>query len=90
MAMAHEQGVAHRDIKPANLFLADVGGRRTLKVLDFGIAKVITETASMTRAFEATGSSLQAFTPRYGAPEQFSRRFHPRTRSGVPPCERWA
>jgi serine/threonine-protein kinase len=75
MAMAHEQGVAHRDIKPANLFLADVGGRRTLKVLDFGIAKVITETASMTRAFEATGSSLQAFTPRYGAPEQFSRRF---------------
>ncbi|HEY6555747.1 MAG TPA: protein kinase [Polyangiaceae bacterium] len=75
MALAHEQGVAHRDIKPANLFLADVGGRRTLKVLDFGIAKVITETASMTRAFEATGSSLQAFTPRYGAPEQFSRRF---------------
>jgi hypothetical protein len=46
-----------------------------MKVLDFGIAKVMAETASMTRAFEATGGSLQAFTPRYGAPEQFSRRY---------------
>src|SRR5262249_47476287 len=54
LGVAHEQGVAHRDVKPANLFLADVAGRRTLKVLDFGIAKVITETASMTRLFEAT------------------------------------
>src|SRR5262245_60896055 len=75
LAVAHEQGIAHRDVKPANLFVAEVGGKRTLKVLDFGIAKVITETASLTRAFEATGSSLQAFTARYGAPEQFSRRF---------------
>jgi serine/threonine-protein kinase len=75
LAMAHEQGIAHRDIKPANLFIADVGGRQTVKVLDFGIAKVITETASLTRAFEMTGRSLQAFTARYGSPEQFSRRY---------------
>jgi serine/threonine protein kinase len=75
LALAHEQGIAHRDIKPANLFIADVGGRQTLKVLDFGIAKVITETASLTRAFEMTGRSLQAFTARYGSPEQFSRRY---------------
>ena len=73
--MAHEQGIAHRDIKPANLFIAEVGGRQTVKVLDFGIAKVITETASLTRAFEMTGRSLQAFTARYGSPEQFSRRY---------------
>ncbi len=75
LAIAHEQGIAHRDVKPANLFLARIGGRRTLKVLDFGIAKVLTETASLTKALEATGRSLQAFTPRYGSPEQFSRRF---------------
>jgi serine/threonine protein kinase len=75
LAVAHEQGVAHRDIKPANLFISTLGSRQTLKVLDFGIAKVLTETASLTKAFEATGRSLQAFTPRYGAPEQFSRRF---------------
>jgi hypothetical protein len=43
--------------------------------LDFGIAKVITETASVTRAFEVTGRTLQAFTAHYGAPEQFARRF---------------
>jgi serine/threonine-protein kinase len=75
LSLVHEQGVAHRDIKPANLFLAEVGGRRTVKMLDFGIAKVITETADVTRAFQATGTALQAFTAQYAAPEQFSRRF---------------
>ena len=75
LALAHEQGIAHRDIKPANLFLAEVGGRKTLKVLDFGIAKVMTESESFTKAFEETGASLQAFTARYGSPEQFSRRY---------------
>ena len=75
LALAHEQGIAHRDIKPANLFIAEVGGRKTLKVLDFGIAKVVTESESFTKAFEETGASLQAFTARYGSPEQFSRRY---------------
>jgi serine/threonine-protein kinase len=75
LALAHEQGIAHRDIKPANLFLAEVGGRKTLKVLDFGIAKVVSESESFTKAFEQTGASLQAFTARYGSPEQFSRRY---------------
>ncbi|HET7542175.1 MAG TPA: protein kinase [Polyangiaceae bacterium] len=75
LSLAHEQGIAHRDIKPANLFLAEVGGRTTLKVLDFGIAKVVSESQSFTKAFEETGASLQAFTARYGSPEQFSRRF---------------
>ncbi|MEP7051232.1 MAG: protein kinase, partial [Pseudomonadota bacterium] len=75
LALAHEQGIAHRDIKPANLFLAEVGGRKTLKVLDFGIAKVVSESESFSKAFEETGASLQAFTARYGSPEQFSRRY---------------
>jgi len=75
LAHAHEQGIAHRDIKPANLFIAEVGGRKTLKVLDFGIAKVVSESESFTKAFEETGASLQAFTARYGSPEQFSRRY---------------
>jgi serine/threonine protein kinase len=75
LAVAHAQGVAHRDVKPANLFLSKIGQREVLKVLDFGIAKVMAETESVTRAFEQTGASLQAFTARYGAPEQFSRRY---------------
>ena len=75
LAVAHAQSVAHRDVKPANLFLTKIGQRDVLKVLDFGIAKVMAETESVTRAFEQTGASLQAFTARYGAPEQFSRRY---------------
>ncbi|WP_437950221.1 bifunctional serine/threonine-protein kinase/formylglycine-generating enzyme family protein [Sorangium sp. So ce296] len=75
LEVAHAQGVAHRDIKPANLFLTDIGGRRTLKVLDFGIAKVLGELSSMTQAMAETGGALRAFTVHYGAPEQFHQRF---------------
>jgi eukaryotic-like serine/threonine-protein kinase len=75
LAEAHKQGIAHRDVKPANMFLTRVGGRWTLKVLDFGIAKVLTGTTSLTRALEATGGSIKAFTPQYGAPEQFDPRY---------------
>jgi len=75
LATAHAQGIAHRDIKPANLFLCTVAGKRIIKVVDFGIAKVIGESTDLQRAHEATGMSLHAFTPRYGAPEQFDRRF---------------
>ncbi len=75
LSIAHEQGVAHRDIKPANLFLAEIEGRTTLKVLDFGIAKVLGDAARTSQVFESTGKNLQAFTAPYGAPEQFSRRY---------------
>lgn len=75
LGVGHGMGIAHRDIKPANLFLVELAGRRTMKVLDFGIAKVLAESDSVTRAFEETGGTVQAFTARYGAPEQFSRRF---------------
>ena len=71
LAIAHQQKVAHRDVKPPNLFVTDVGGVRTVKVLDFGIAKVITET---TAQLEATKIGPSAFTPRYGAPEQFNKQ----------------
>ena len=75
VASAHDEGIAHRDIKPANFFTTDVDGIPTMKVLDFGIAKVIADNASITRAFEQTGQAPSMFTPYYGAPEQFNRRF---------------
>lgn len=72
---AHSQGVAHRDVKPANLFIAEIGDRKTIKVLDFGIAKVLGEMATLTQALSETGNAVKAFTPQYGAPEQFHRKF---------------
>lgn len=62
------------DIKPSNLFIAQVGGRRLLKVLDFGIAKVMTDALTTSRRHAQTGATVRPFSPCYGAPEQFSRR----------------
>ncbi|MEZ4221358.1 MAG: protein kinase [Polyangiaceae bacterium] len=75
LRIAHDQGIAHRDVKPANLFLTQVGGQTTMKVLDFGIAKVLDEAKGTSNVFESTGNHIQAFTAPYGAPEQFSRRY---------------
>jgi eukaryotic-like serine/threonine-protein kinase len=78
LGVAHELGVAHRDVKPANLFvLGDPRGPLAkLKVLDFGIAKVVHE-ARKAGAFTRTGGGITSFTPAYGAPEQFSRKIGP-------------
>jgi serine/threonine-protein kinase len=74
LEVAHRQRVAHRDVKPENLYLAEVAGVRTLKVLDFGIAKVLTTASAFTAAPAATQKHGTAFTPSYGAPEQFNKK----------------
>jgi len=74
IALAHEHGIAHRDLKPANLFLAGKTRGTVLKVLDFGIAKAMQEGDTATRRETNTQSGFSAFTPQYGAPEQFSSK----------------
>jgi serine/threonine protein kinase len=38
---AHAKGIVHRDIKPANIFVIPQGGTARVKVLDFGLAKLL-------------------------------------------------
>jgi eukaryotic-like serine/threonine-protein kinase len=74
--VAHGKGIAHRDIKPANIFV--LGNPRqspTLKVLDFGVAKMMTDNTHLKAAMAKTGTNITSFTPQYGAPEQFSRSY---------------
>jgi DNA-binding response OmpR family regulator/tRNA A-37 threonylcarbamoyl transferase component Bud32 len=61
LAVAHEMGVIHRDIKPQNLVL-DADG--TLKVMDFGVARLAERTSTLTEAGLVVG------TPAYMPPEQ--------------------
>jgi formylglycine-generating enzyme required for sulfatase activity/serine/threonine protein kinase len=75
LAIAHDQGISHRDVKPANLVVCEVGGRTTLKVVDFGIAKAPDDADTATGPFDDLAAELAAFTPRYGAPEQFTRQY---------------
>ncbi|MFD7934808.1 serine/threonine-protein kinase [Streptomyces sp. NPDC059755] len=66
LAHSHSQGLIHRDIKPSNVMLTSEGG---IKVLDFGIAKVVAET---TTRLTATGMTVG--TPAYLSPEQLTGR----------------
>jgi eukaryotic-like serine/threonine-protein kinase len=76
--LAHGRGVAHRDVKPDNLFV--IGGdlrepRAVIKLLDFGVAKLMTQSAQKATLLTKTGNNVVPFTPHYGAPEQYSRGF---------------
>jgi serine/threonine protein kinase len=65
LAEAHEVGILHRDIKPANVFLHKSRIGETVKVLDFGIAKLLDGGESLTVEGGIVG------TPAYMAPERF-------------------
>jgi serine/threonine protein kinase len=67
LQFAHNEGILHRDIKPENI-LVDTKGR--VKIADFGIAKLLGETAS---GAALTGSGATLGTPHYMAPEQFEK-----------------
>jgi len=66
LSAAHSAGVIHRDLKPENLFLTtDHEGRARVKILDFGIAKLVTApSADLGTNFAPLG------TPQYMSPEQ--------------------
>ncbi|HEU4404467.1 MAG TPA: hypothetical protein VFS43_04160 [Polyangiaceae bacterium] len=73
LAAAHDQRVAHCDVKPSNLFLTQFAGRPTLKVLDFGIARLLAERHALEPDPDRAPDATMAFSAPYAAPEQFLR-----------------
>ncbi len=61
---AHGAGVLHRDVKPANVRVHDSGGIRRIKIMDFGIARLLTDDTRL------TGTGMAMGTVGYLAPEQ--------------------
>ncbi|MBI4751073.1 MAG: protein kinase [Acidobacteria bacterium] len=70
LAEAHRLGIIHRDIKPANIFLHQTDGVEVVKLLDFGIAKLLEgDTTEAAQKLTLTGGFIG--TPIYTAPERF-------------------
>jgi serine/threonine protein kinase len=77
LSCAHAAGIAHRDIKPANLMLVRARrGEPGLRMLDFGIAKVMETDEQAGSGQTATKTALSSYSLYYAAPEQLS---HART-----------
>lgn len=67
LVAAHADGIVHRDLKPENIFLAQIAGKRVVKLLDFGLAHVDDprdEGPTLTKTDTMGG------TPEYMSPEQ--------------------
>ncbi|MBN1441269.1 MAG: serine/threonine protein kinase [Planctomycetes bacterium] len=68
LEVAHNHQIIHRDIKPDNILITRQAGRETVKVLDFGVAKLLDlvgETGSVTHG-------MRVGTPKYMSPEQIT------------------
>lgn len=72
LSVAHRQGIVHRDIKPDNLILhTRADGRRSIKVLDFGVARIIPGVSELAPRplMVPTATGAVVGTPRFISPE---------------------
>ena len=67
LSYAHRRGLFHRDIKPANIMLHNDGNDEVVKVVDFGIARLVN--LSDTQNFSMSQTNMLIGSPAYMAPE---------------------
>src|SRR5499427_4324998 len=64
---AHQKAVIHRDLKPSNILVTEVDGRAVPKIIDFGVAKALTQRLVADTMFTRAGALVG--TPEYMSPE---------------------
>src|SRR5688500_9545758 len=65
---AHQKAIIHRDLKPSNILVALEDGKPLVKVIDFGVAKAVSQRLTERTLFTETGQLVG--TPEYMSPEQ--------------------
>lgn len=68
LAYAHRNGIIHRDLKPSNIMLCTAGSARQVKILDFGISKLVLPGGGLAQSLTSTGEVFGS--PYYMSPEQ--------------------
>lgn len=67
---AHQKGIIHRDLKPSNILVSEVDGKSLPKIIDFGVAKALTQKLTADTLYTRVGALIG--TPEYMSPEQAS------------------
>ena len=65
---AHQKAIIHRDLKPSNILVTEVDGHPAPKIIDFGVAKALTQKLTADTLFTRAGALVG--TPEYMSPEQ--------------------
>ena len=68
MQHAHQKAIIHRDLKPSNILVVEVDGKPIPRIIDFGIAKAISDQSKDQTLVTRAGGTLG--TPGYMSPEQ--------------------
>lgn len=70
LAYAHRHNIVHRDLKPANIMVSTAGGELSVKILDFGISKLLSKDIKNSTAGGLTVAGETFGSPYYMSPEQ--------------------